>query len=35
MPNEGERNLIGKIPREEWILLECLLPEYEFGFINN
>lgn len=35
MPNDGERNLIGKIPREEWILLECLLPEYEFGFINN
>ncbi|MEY8355496.1 MupG family TIM beta-alpha barrel fold protein [Lachnospiraceae bacterium 54-53] len=34
MPNDGERNLVGRIPEEEFILLECLMPEHEFGFIQ-
>ncbi len=33
MPNDGERNLIGVIPKEEHILLDLIRPEYEFGFI--
>jgi len=34
MPNDGERNLVAKIPKEELILLDLLKPEYFFGFIK-
>lgn len=34
MPNDGERNFVGKIPEQELILLELLKPEYPFGFIK-
>lgn len=34
LPNDGERNLVGRIPVEEGIILDCLLPEHEFGFIK-
>lgn len=34
MPNDGERNLVARIPKEELILLDLLKPEYLFGFIK-
>ncbi|MDE6475771.1 MAG: DUF871 family protein [Erysipelotrichaceae bacterium] len=35
MPNDGERNLVGRIPEEELILLDLLKPEFPFGFIKK
>jgi len=35
IPNDGQRNRIGTITKEEQILLHMILPEYEFGFILN
>lgn len=35
MPNDGERNYIGRIPEQELILLELLKPEHPFGFIKT
>lgn len=34
MPNNGQRNFVGRIGKPELILLELLKPEYPFGFIN-
>ena len=35
MPNDGERNYVARIPKEELILLDLLKPEYFFGFIKS
>lgn len=35
MPNDGERNLVGRIRKQELILLDLLKPEYYFGFVKN
>lgn len=35
MPNDGERNFVGRIPDRELILLELLKAEHLFGFIND
>ncbi len=35
MANDGERNLVGRIPKEELIILDLLKPEYLFGFIKQ
>ncbi|MBU3111294.1 DUF871 domain-containing protein [Clostridium lacusfryxellense] len=35
MPNDGERNFVARIPKEELILLDQLRPEYFFGFIKT
>ena len=35
MPNDGERNFVGRIPEKELILLDLLKPEYLFGFIKQ
>ena len=34
MPNDGERNFVARIPKQELILLDLLKPEYLFGFIK-
>ncbi|BCZ49101.1 hypothetical protein psyc5s11_51680 [Clostridium gelidum] len=34
MPNDGKRNLVARIPKEELILLDILKPEHLFGFIK-
>ncbi len=34
MPNDGERNLVGKIPTQELMLLDLIKPEYAFDFIK-
>lgn len=34
IPNDGTRNLVGRIPKEEQFLLEYIKPEYAFGFIR-
>ncbi len=35
MPNDGERNLVGRIPEEEFMILDLLKPEFPFGFIKK
>ncbi|ERI95621.1 hypothetical protein HMPREF1982_00095 [Clostridiales bacterium oral taxon 876 str. F0540] len=35
MPNDGERNFVGRIAEQELILLDLLKPEYPFGFIKT
>ncbi len=35
MPNDGERNLVGRIPEQELIVLDLLKPEFPFGFIKK
>ena len=34
MPNDGTRNLLGRIPAEELFLLDYILPEHPFAFIK-
>lgn len=35
LPNDGERNFVGKIMQEELLLLDLLKPEYLFGFVKK
>lgn len=34
IPNDGERNFVARLPKEELILLDMLKPEHLFGFIK-
>lgn len=34
IPNDGDRNFVARIPKQELILLDLLKPEYPFGFIK-
>ncbi len=34
MPDDGTRNLVGRIPEDELFLLDYVKPEHPFGFIN-
>ena len=34
VPDDGVRNLVGRIPAKELFLLDYVLPEYPFGFIR-
>lgn len=34
VPNDGTRNLVGRIPAEELFLLDYIAPEHPFGFIR-
>ena len=35
MPNDGTRNLVGRIPAEELFLLDYIRPEHPFGFVRE
>ena len=35
MPNDGTRNLVGRIPAEELFLLGYIRPEHPFGFVRE
>lgn len=34
VPDDGTRNLVGRIPEQERFLLDYVLPEYPFGFVK-
>lgn len=34
MPNDGQRNLLGRIPEQEMMILDLIRPEVLFGFIK-
>lgn len=34
MPNDGERNYVGRIPEDEQMILDLIKPEFAFGFIQ-
>ena len=35
MPNDGERNLVGRIPENELIILDLVKENMPFGFIKK
>ena len=35
MPNDGTRNLVGRIPAGELFLLDYIRPEHPFGFVRE
>ena len=35
IPNDGTRNLVGRVPEDELFLLDYILPEHPFAFVRQ